>query len=177
MCRIWKLYERRWNASFCWTVHLHFDNAKTFLCDWWSHRIRRSNGNRRENTRLHDKMFRMQQPPQPPYSGSDSFQTEKRISPVDLIQWIKRNIYWNSFSQRIHQKPFTHVHLARTHTQNTFYCSFGRPRLIARFLFSLTLLCVCCVCASLFHSSFVYYQFTSTAIAVNLQSFCHVFVI
>lgn len=64
--------------------------------------------------RFRDKMIRMQRQLTSFHFGSDSERTKRKsIFSAALIQWIKLNIYWNSFSQRIHhQTPFTHVHLA-----------------------------------------------------------------
>lgn len=60
------------------------------------------------------------------------FWFRKKISPVDLIQWIKPNIYWNSFSQRIHKHKTIYTYILLT----KYVLLFIRSRLIARLLFT-----------------------------------------
>lgn len=189
MCRIWKLYERRWNASFCWTVHLHFDNAKTFLCDWWSHRIHRSNGNKQENAR--GSMIKCSECSSSRHSHlTNTHYTSHRFSlvPIPDRKRVSLRLTWFSESSGI----FIEIHLANASTKNHlhtyilrcththeihftvhsgdrdwlpdfFSLSLGSALLCVRLSFSLFF----CVLSVHLHG----------ADAVNLQSFCHVFVI
>lgn len=95
---------------------------------------------------LHDKMIRtrQQQQPQPqlPHQHSLHFSlvpiaSQKKnikISPLDLIQWIKLNIYWNSFSQRIHQNHLHTYNVRRTSCSHKIqFTVHSVARLIAGF--------------------------------------------